>query len=71
MDKAIDYLQSVHPWITYAECFALITDSYNRYKLQDKYSGMTRTLVDIDIRIFGRQKREQLMDRLYVIKEWA
>ena len=71
MDKAIDYIQSVHPWITYAECFALILDSYNRHKPEDKYSGMTKTLVDIDIRIFGREKRQQLMNRLAVIQEFS
>lgn len=71
MDKAISYLQSSHPWITYAECFALIVDSFNRHKPHDKYSGMTKTLVDIDIRIFGRETRDQLMSRLAVIQEFV
>ena len=71
MDKAIAYIQSVHPWITYAECFALVLDSFNRHKPEDKYSGMTKTLVDIDVRIFGRESRDQLMNRLSAIHEYA
>ena len=45
-------------------------DSYERHKPENKYSGMTKTLIDIDVRIFGREKREQLMNRLAVIQEW-
>ena len=71
MDKAIDYLQQQHPWLTYAEGFALVMDSYRRNKPANKYSGMTKTLINIDVRIFGREKREQLMNRLAVIQEWA
>ena len=70
MDKAIDYLQSRHPWLTYAEGFALIMDSYHRHNPQNKYSGMAKTLIDIDIRIFGRETRQQLGNRLAVIQEW-
>ena len=71
MDKAIDYLQQQHPWLTYAEGFALIMDSYRRHNPQNKYSGMAKTLIDIDIRIFGRETRHQLCNRLAVIKEWC
>ena len=71
MDKAISYLQQQRPWLTYAEGFALVMDSYERHKPENKYSGMTKTLIDIDVRIFGREKREQLMNRLAVIQEWA
>ena len=71
MDQAISYLQEQHPWLTYAEGFALVMDSYRRHKPENKYSGMTKTLIDIDVRIFGREKRNQLMDRLAVIKEWT
>ena len=71
MDKAIDYLQQQHPWLTYAEGFALVMDSYRRNKPADKYSNMTKTLMDIDIRIFAREKRDQLMNRLAGIQEWA
>ena len=46
-------------------------DSYERHKPENKYSGMAKTLIDIDVRIFGREKREQLMNRLAVIQEWA
>ena len=70
MDKAIKFLQEKQPWLTYAEAFALITDSYERHLPQDKYSGMTKTLVDIDVRIFARETRHQLENRLSVIKEW-
>ena len=45
-------------------------DSYRRHKPENKYCGMTKTLIDIDVRIFAREKRDQLMDRLAVIKEW-
>lgn len=69
MDKAIAYIQSSHPWMTYAECFALIVDSFNRHQSQDKYSGMAKTLVDIDIRVFARETRDELMNRLAVIQE--
>ena len=48
MDKAISYLQQQHPWLTYAEGFALVMDSYERHKPENKYSGMTKTLIDID-----------------------
>ena len=71
MDQAISYLQEQHPWLTYAEGFALVMDSYRRHKPEDKYSRMAKTLIDIDVRIFGREKRNQLMDRLAVIKEWT
>jgi len=71
MDKAISYLQQKHPWLTYAEGFALVMDSYRRNKTANKYSGMTKTLINIDVGIFGREKREQLMNRLAVIQEWA
>ena len=71
MDKAIEFLQGKHPWLTYAEAFALIEDSWLRHADQDKYSGMAKTLLDIDIRIFGRETRDQLMNRLCVIQEWS
>ena len=45
MDKAISYLQQKHPWLTYAEGFALVMDSYRRNKPANKYSGMTKTLI--------------------------
>ena len=51
MDKAISYLQQKHPWLTYAEGFALVMDSYRRNKPANKYSGMTKTLINIDVGI--------------------
>jgi hypothetical protein len=71
MDKAIQYLQAKHSWLTYAEAFALIMDSYRRHNPENKYSNMTKTLIDMDISIFARESRNQLCNRLAIIQEWC
>lgn len=70
MDKAIAWLQKRHAWLSYAQAFALITDSYNRHQQEDKYSGMTKTLVNMDVGIFGRESENQVRNRLAIIEEW-
>ena len=70
LDIAIRELQSRHPWMFYEETFALMIDSYNRHCAQGKYSGMNRTLMNIDFGIFLREDRQKLLDRLAVIQEF-
>lgn len=70
MDKAIAWLQEMHPWLSYAQGFALITDSFRRHAPQDRYCGMAKTLVNMDVGIFGRETENQVRNRLAIIEEW-
>ena len=70
IDSEIRELQAHHPWMLYTEGFALMMDSYKRHFSENKYSGMTRTLMKIDFGIFLREDREKLLDRLALIKEF-
>ena len=70
MDKAIEFLQEKHPWLTYAEGFALIVDSHKRHLPYNNKFGATKTLVDMDVRLFGRETSDKIKDRLAVIAEW-
>ena len=70
IDSEIRELQAQHPWMLYTEGFALMMDSYRRHFSENKYSGMTRTLMKIDFGIFLREDREKLLDRLALIKEF-
>ena len=70
IDSNIRELQAKHPWMLYMEGFALLMDSYARHRTENKYSGMTRTLMKIDFGIFLREDREKLLNRLAVIKEF-
>jgi len=54
----------------YEEAFALMLDSYNRHKSEQKFSGMNKTLMKIDFGIFLREDRSKLMNRLAVIQEF-
>ena len=70
IDSDIRELQARHPWMLYMEGFALLMDSYARHRTENKYSGMTRTLMKIDFGILLREDREKLLNRLAVIKEF-
>ena len=71
MDKAIAYLQSQHPWLTYAQAFALLEYAWHKNAPSDKYSGMAKTLLSMDIDIFGRATADELKDRLAYIYEYG
>ena len=70
LDLAIRELQSKHPWMLYEEAFALMVDSYNRHKSEQRFSGMNKALMKIDFGIFLREDRNKLMNRLAVIQEF-
>ena len=70
LDHAIRELQARHPWMLYEEAFALMMDSYYRHNPEQKYSGMNKTLMQIDFGIFLREDRRKLMNRLAVIQEF-
>ncbi len=70
IDKAIAMLQEKHPWMTYAEGFALMMDAYNRFLPYNNKFCATKTLIGISFGIFLREDRKQLMNRLAVIQEW-
>ncbi len=70
IDSDIRELQAKHPWMLYIEGFALLMDSYKRHYSENRYSGMTRTLMKIDFGIFLREDREKLLNRLALIKEF-
>jgi len=70
IDSDIRELQTRHPWMLYTEGFALMMDSYKRHLTENKYCGMTRTLMKIDFGIFLREDREKLLNRLALIKEF-
>ena len=70
MNKVIEFLRSQHKWMSYEEAFALVEDSYLRHKDQDKYGGMTKSLVGIDIGIFGRSSEYELKNKLAFILEY-
>ena len=70
IDSDIRELQAKHPWMLYTEGFALLMDSHKRHFAENKYSGMTRTLMNIDFGIFLREDREKLLNRIAVIKEF-
>lgn len=70
MDKAIEFLQEKHPWLTYAQGVALIVDSHERHLPYNNKFGATKTLVDMDVRRFGRETRHEVENRLAVIAEW-
>ena len=71
MDKAIEFLRAKHGWLSYEEAFALVEDSYLRHRDQDKYGGMTKSLVSIDIGIFGRSSEYELKNKLAFIAEYS
>ena len=71
LDTAIKQLQAKHPWMLYAEAFALLMDSYERHSPENKYSGMTKTLMKIDFGIFLREDRNKLLNRLSLIQEYV
>lgn len=70
LDKCIEYLMERHSWMTREEAFILILESYERNKPQDRYSGMGKTLTNIEIGIYGRKTEKELKDKLAGIKEW-
>ena len=70
IDSDIRELQAKHPWMLYMEGFALLMDSYERHRTENKYSGMARTLMKIDFGIFLREDRQKLLNRLALIKEF-
>ena len=70
MDKAVALLQAAHPWLEYGQAVALVVDSYKRHNPKYKYSCLTKTLMRIDIGIFARETKHQVLNRLAVIREW-
>ena len=70
LDKAIEFLMEKHPWMTKSQAFILVFESYERNKPQDKYSGMGKTLTNLDIGIYGRQSKKELQNKLAAISEW-
>jgi len=70
LDEAIAKLQEKHPWMKYEEGFALMVDAYERHLPQNKYSGMTKTLVEISFGIFLREDEYLLRNRLARISEF-
>ena len=71
MDKAIAYLQSQHPWLTYSEAFALLEYAWYKNAPSNKYSGMTKTLMSMDISIFSRATADELKNKLALISEYG
>ena len=69
-NKAVLFLLDCHPWMNPSEAKALIVDSFDRHKLQNRYCGMTKTLVGIDIGIYGRLSESEMRNKLAVIAEW-
>ena len=67
MDRAISFIISKHPWMSYAQAFALIEYAYNKNKPSDKYSCMAKTLMNIDINIFARSTEDDLKNKLSYI----
>tara|TARA_R100001509_G_scaffold87555_1_gene49870 strand:- start:81 stop:296 length:216 start_codon:yes stop_codon:yes gene_type:complete len=70
MDKAVAHLQAAHPWLQYGQAVALVVDSYKRHNPQNKYSCIGKALMRVDIGIFARETKEQILNRLAVIREW-
>ena len=70
-NQAVSYLLRHHPWMSHAEAMALIVDSFKRHSSQNKYGGMTKTLVGIDVGIFGRTSEKDIRNKLAVIQEWT
>ena len=71
LDEAIARLQAKHPWMLYEEAFALMMSSYEKNAPYNKYSGMTKTLMEIDFGIFLREDKHKLLDRLAFIQEYG
>ena len=70
MDKAVAYLQAAHPWLEYGQAVALVVDSYKRHNSQNKYSCIGKALMRVDVGIFARETKHQVLNRLAVIREW-
>tara|TARA_R100001510_G_scaffold8633_1_gene6657 strand:- start:265 stop:480 length:216 start_codon:yes stop_codon:yes gene_type:complete len=70
MDKAVAYLQAAHPWLEYGQAVALVVDSYKRHNPQSKYSCIGKALMRVDVGIFARETKHQVLNRLAVIREW-
>ena len=71
MDTAISFIISKHPWMSYAQAFALIEYAYNKNKPSDKYSCMAKTLMNIDINIFARSTEDDLKNKLSYLSEYG
>lgn len=71
MDHAINFLTSTHPWMSYAEAFALIEYAYFKNKPSDRFSGMGSTLMRIDIDIFARSSEHDLKNKLAYLQEYG
>ena len=70
MDKAVAALQAAHPWMNYGQAVALVVDSYKRHRSQSKHNFISKTLMRVDIGIFARETKHQILNRLAVIREW-
>ena len=70
IDKAIEWLQEKHPWLSYAEAFALIVYAWEEYEPHNKYCGMAPTLLRMHIDILGRETEDYVRNRLSVVQEW-
>lgn len=70
LDDAIAKLQAKHPWMTYAEAFALMIDAYQRALPHNNKFQATKTLVGISFGIFLREDKHQLKNRLAKIAEF-
>ena len=71
MDHAISFLTSAHPWLSYAEAFALVEYAYVKNKSSDKFSGMGSALMRIDIGIFARSSEHDLKNKLAYLSEYG
>ena len=72
IDRAIEHLIDRHPWMNYGQAFALVMDSYERFKDQKKYFGdkNVNTLVNMDISIYGWTSEHKMRDKLAMLSEW-
>lgn len=70
LDDAIAQLQAKHPWMTYAEGFALMIDAYKRALPHNNKFQATKTLIGISFGIFLREDEHFLRNRLARISEF-